>query len=98
MDDATMAKDRLSADVAKVMDDLDALIGAPSTEAEGEAAAPQEPIRDRLRTAKRALSSAQGVALRRARDTDNYAHEHPWQIMGAAAAFGLALGVLVGRR
>lgn len=95
MDDATMAKDRLSADLAKVMDDLDALVGA---EAEGEAAAPQGPIRDPLRTAKRVLSSAQGVALRRARDTDNYAHEHPWKIMGAAAAFGLALGVLVGRR
>jgi ElaB/YqjD/DUF883 family membrane-anchored ribosome-binding protein len=48
------------------------------------------------------LSNAQRAALERAKDaarvTDHYVHEHPWQVVGAAAAVGLALGVLIGRR
>jgi ElaB/YqjD/DUF883 family membrane-anchored ribosome-binding protein len=30
--------------------------------------------------------------------TDDYVHEKPWQAIGVAAAVGLALGVLIGRR
>ena len=33
-----------------------------------------------------------------ARATDDYVHDNPWQAVGVAAAIGLALGVLIGRR
>lgn len=102
MNDTAMAKERLSTDFAKVMDDIDALVNATATKAEGEASALRARIRDRLDAATDSLSSAQRAALARAKDaakvTDNYVHEHPWQVVGAAAAIGLALGVLIGRR
>ena len=33
-----------------------------------------------------------------ARATDDFVHEEPWKAVGVAAAVGLALGVLIGRR
>ena len=33
-----------------------------------------------------------------ARATDDFVHEEPWKAVGVAAALGLALGVLIGRR
>jgi ElaB/YqjD/DUF883 family membrane-anchored ribosome-binding protein len=102
MNDAAMAKERLSADFSKVMEDIDALVNATATKAEGEATALRARIRDRLGDATQALAGAQRAALERAKDaakiTDHYVHEHPWQVVGAAAAVGLALGVLIGRR
>ncbi|MGD9834656.1 MAG: YqjD family protein [Piscinibacter sp.] len=97
-----MAKERLNADFAKVMEDIDALVNATATKAEGEATALRARIRDRLGEATDTLSNAQRAAVARAKDaakaTDEYVHEHPWQMVGAAAAVGLAIGVLIGRR
>lgn len=102
MNDTTMAKERLNADFAKVMEDIDALVNATATRAEGEATALRARIRDRLVEATDTLSSAQRAAVARAKDaakvTDDYVREHPWQMVGAAAAVGLAIGVLIGRR
>jgi ElaB/YqjD/DUF883 family membrane-anchored ribosome-binding protein len=102
MNDTAMAKERLSADFAKVLEDIDALVNATATKAEGEATALRARIRDRLGAATDALASAQRAALLRAKDaakaTDDYVHDHPWQVVGAAAAVGLAIGVLIGRR
>ncbi len=33
-----------------------------------------------------------------ARATDDFVHDEPWKAVGVAAALGLALGVLIGRR
>jgi len=30
--------------------------------------------------------------------TDDYAHDHPWQILGAGALLGIAIGLLVASR
>lgn len=37
-------------------------------------------------------------AKRAARAADEYAHEEPWRIVGAAVAVGMAIGFLLGRR
>ena len=37
-------------------------------------------------------------ARRSAAATNEYVHEQPWKAVGVAAALGLALGVLIGRR
>ena len=102
MSDTAMAKDKLAADFAKVMEDIDSLVSATVSKSEGEASALRARIRDRLDAAGERMSHAQQAALARAKEaahaTDNYVHEHPWQSIGAAAALGLALGVLIGRR
>ena len=39
-----------------------------------------------------------GYARTAARTSDQYVHEHPWTIIGAAAGTALLLGLLAGRR
>jgi ElaB/YqjD/DUF883 family membrane-anchored ribosome-binding protein len=84
------------------MDDIDALMSATTNKAEGEVAALRSRIRDRLDSTKERIIDAQHEAVERAKRaagaTDDYVHSHPWQAVGAAAAVGLAIGVLIGRR
>jgi ElaB/YqjD/DUF883 family membrane-anchored ribosome-binding protein len=102
MSDATQAKEKLAADFRAVMDDIDALMTATTNKADGEVKALRARIQDRLSGAKEKLLDAQHEAVQRAKDaaiaTDDYVHANPWQAIGAAAAVGLALGVLIGRR
>ena len=102
MTDTMYAKEKLSADFRHVMEDIDALMSATTNKAEGEATALRARIRDRLDTAKERLVDAQHEAVERAKRaagaTDSYVHSHPWQALGAAAAVGVAIGILIGRR
>jgi ElaB/YqjD/DUF883 family membrane-anchored ribosome-binding protein len=102
MTDTTVAKEKLAADFHSVMNDIDALMNATTNKAEGEVTALRARIRDRLDSAKERVTDAQHEAVERAKKaagaTDDYVHSHPWQAIGAAAAVGLALGVLIGRR
>lgn len=102
MSDTTGAKDKLAADFRAVMADIDALMSATGSQADGEAKALRARIRERLDDAKERLLDAQHEAVRRAKAaataTDDYVHDNPWQAIGVAAAVGLALGVLIGRR
>jgi ElaB/YqjD/DUF883 family membrane-anchored ribosome-binding protein len=102
MTDTTVAKEKLAADFRSVMDDIDALMSATTNKAEGEVAALRSRIRDRLDSTKERVIDAQHEAVERAKRaagaTDDYVHSHPWQAVGAAAAVGLAIGVLIGRR
>ncbi|HEY8878783.1 MAG TPA: DUF883 family protein [Roseateles sp.] len=102
MSNATVAKEKLAADFRAVMDDIDALTKATGKEAEGEVKALRTRIRERLDDAKEKVLDAQHEAVERAKAaataTDDYVHANPWQAIGVAAAVGLALGVLIGRR
>lgn len=102
MSDTTIAKEKLSADFRAVMNDIDALMSATTNKAEGEASALRARITERLDHAKERAINLEHEALDRAKRaagaTDEYVHSHPWQAIGAAAALGLALGVLIGRR
>jgi ElaB/YqjD/DUF883 family membrane-anchored ribosome-binding protein len=102
MTDTTVAREKLSADFRAVMSDIDALMSATTNKAEAEASALRTRISERLDHVKERAVNAQHEALERAKKaagaTDAYVHTHPWQAVGAAAAVGLALGVLIGRR
>jgi ElaB/YqjD/DUF883 family membrane-anchored ribosome-binding protein len=102
MTDTTLAKEKLAADFRSVMQDIDALMTATTNKAEGEATALRARIRDQLDNAKDRIVGAQHEAIERAKKaagaTDDYVHSHPWQAVGTAAAVGLAIGVLIGRR
>lgn len=102
MSETSQAKEKLTADFHAVMADIDALMKATGQEAQGEAKAMRDRIRERLDGAKEKLLDAQHEAVERAKAaanaTDDYVHANPWQAIGVAAAVGLALGVLIGRR
>lgn len=96
------AKEKLSADFRSIMEDIDALMGATKDQAGGDAAALRARILDRLEGAKERVLDAQHEAIERAKKaagaTDDYVHDHPWQAVGVAAAIGLVIGMLIGRR
>ncbi|MFN3860537.1 MAG: YqjD family protein [Roseateles sp.] len=102
MSDTAQAKEKLASDFRAVMDDIDALMTATTNKADSEVKALRERIQDRLASAKEKLLDAQHEAVERAKAaataTDDYVHAKPWQAIGVAAALGLALGVLIGRR
>lgn len=102
MTDTTAAKDKLATDFREVMSDIDALLSATTNKAEGEVILLRKRIVDRLDAAKARVLDAQHEAADRARQaadaTDHYVHDHPWQAVGVAAAIGIAIGVLIGRR
>ena len=62
----------------------------------------RERIAIRLRDAKERLADLEAALVDKtkaaARATDDFVHEEPWKAVGVAAALGLALGVLIGRR
>ena len=51
--------------------------------------------RDKLADADAALRAQ---ARRAMNATDDYVHDNPWSSIGAAAAIGMLVGVLLGRR
>ena len=54
---------------------------------------------DRLRRARQSLdelrAESQARARRAFRDTNNYAHDHPWNVVGGAAALAFIAGMLM---
>jgi len=62
----------------------------------------RERIGERLRDAKLRLADAEAALVDRtkaaARATDDFVHDNPWRAVGVAAAVGLLLGVIIGRR
>lgn len=102
MNSQTTARQHLSTDFGKVMDDIDSLVNATANRADGEAKALRERILERLDAAKEKMADVKFETVTKAKDaahaTDTYVRENPWQAIGAAAAVGLALGVLIGRR
>jgi ElaB/YqjD/DUF883 family membrane-anchored ribosome-binding protein len=102
MNDSSTAKHRLTDDFRAVMDDIDSLMRSSGDKLDGEQVALRQRIRDRLDTAKERAADLQYEAVTRAKDaaraTDDYVHDHPWTAVGAAAAVGLVLGMLISRR
>jgi ElaB/YqjD/DUF883 family membrane-anchored ribosome-binding protein len=93
---------RLMADLKRVVADAEAILanGADTTE-EG-AQALRIRLQARLQDAQDKLGDLQEHTLEKARAAgraaDTYVHENPWGSIGAAAAVGLLVGVLLGRR
>lgn len=98
----TANKEKLVADMKVVIGDAEEILRATAGAAGEKMGEMREKIEIRLRDAKERLADAE-VALRdkakaACNATDDFVHDHPWQAVGVAAAVGLALGVLIGRR
>lgn len=102
MSETHTKRDKLAADFERVMEDINALIGAGGAKVDGEVTAIRERLRERLDDTRRRIGDLQYESVERARraarHTDEYVHDHPWHAVGAAAALGLVLGVLIARR
>ena len=95
-------KEKLVSDLKVVVADAEEILRATAGSAGEKVAELRERIGVRLRDAKERLQDAEVALVDKtkacARATDDFVHEHPWKAVGVAAAVGLALGVLIGRR
>ena len=95
-------KEKLVSDLKVVISDAEELLRATAGAAGEKAGELRERIANRLRDAKERLQDAEAALVDKtkaaARATDDFVHEQPWKAVGVAAALGLALGVLIGRR
>jgi len=102
IDVANVSKEKLVSDLKIVVADAEEILRATANQAGEKVGELRERIQDRLRDAKVRLQDVEAALVDKtkaaARATDDFVHEHPWQAVGVAAAIGLALGVLIGRR
>lgn len=95
-------KEKLVSDLKVVVADAEEILRATAGTAGEKVAELRERIGVRLRDAKERLQDAEAALVDKtkacARATDDFVHEQPWKAVGVAAALGLALGVLIGRR
>lgn len=102
MSTLTSTKEQLAADFREIMNDVESVMASGAARADGEAEALRGRIERRLESARRRAGDLQHEAaeqMRRAADaTDDFVHDHPWQAVGAAAALGVVVGMLIGRR
>ncbi len=95
-------KDKLVSDLKVVIADTEELLRATTGVAGEKVGELRERLVVRLRDAKERLIDLEHALIDKtkaaARATDDFVHDEPWKAVGVAAALGLALGVLIGRR
>lgn len=95
-------KEKLVSDMKVVISDAEDILRATAGAAGEKMGEMRTRIEASLRDAKLRLADAEAAFVDKAKAacnaTDDFVHDRPWQAVGVAAAIGLALGVLIGRR
>lgn len=102
VDELNRAKSRMAGDIRSVIaDGEDLLKAAADVSSEGFAVARQK-FEKKLGSAKARLADASQAAVEKTKETaavaNRYVHDNPWPAIGVAAAAGLLIGFLAGRR
>lgn len=96
------SQEQLVSDIKSVISDAEEMLSATADQAGDKVTQLRARIQARLKDAKLRLIEAEEILLAKtraaARATDAYVHESPWTAIGVAAAAGLLLGLIVGRR
>jgi ElaB/YqjD/DUF883 family membrane-anchored ribosome-binding protein len=94
--------DRLVDDLRRVVHDAEELLLATAGQAGERVAHARAKAEESLRSAREQLAAmATGASARVRRSAacaDTFVHDNPWVTVGAGAAIGLLLGLLVGHR
>ncbi len=103
MNETTAAhREKLMSDLRVVIADAEEVLRVTADQASAGASELRVRMQERLQQAKGRLLDLQESAVARARAAghaaDDYVHDHPWRAIGAAAGFGLIIGMLIGRR
>jgi ElaB/YqjD/DUF883 family membrane-anchored ribosome-binding protein len=95
-------KEKLVSDLKVVIADTEELLRATTDVAGEKMVELRERLGVRLRDTKDRVIDLEHAMIDKtkaaARATDDFVHDQPWKAVGVAAALGLALGVLIGRR
>ena len=95
-------RDNLGDDFSAVLAEAEDLLKKASNETGDRARDLRSQVESKLLSAKLRLQELQTDAADRAkaaaRYTDDYVHDNPWPVIGAAAAIGFLAGLLMNRR
>ncbi len=95
-------QEQLVSDIKSTIAEAEDVLQATAEQVGDKFTALRARVQERLRGARERLADAEAalVATTRAaaRATDDYVHESPWTAVGVAAAVGLLVGLLIGRR
>lgn len=97
-----VSKEQLVSDFKVVVADAEALLKATANQGGEKLAEVRAKAEKSLKVAKASMLDAQAALVDKtkaaAKATDVYVHDHPWKSVGTAAAVGVAIGLLIGRR
>lgn len=95
-------RDHLAASLRHMVDEADQLLKSAADSGDRTLDQARMQLEHQLRSLRLQLDELEDKALHRARQAarraDETVHAHPYGAMGAAAAVGLLVGVLLGRR
>src|SRR5437773_3125233 len=95
-------REKLVDDFAEMLTEAEDLMKRAASETGERAKDLRSQVEAKLLAAKSRLQEMQGEAVdsakAAARVTDDYVHDNPWQAIGAAAALGFLVGLLMNRR
>jgi ElaB/YqjD/DUF883 family membrane-anchored ribosome-binding protein len=98
----TVTRDKLVSDLKDVLNDVEQLMRQAASAGEEQAAELRRRAASALERAQDKLDGLQRDVSRATREAadaaDQWVHQNPWSSVGAAAALGLLIGVLVSRR
>ena len=101
-DSAVETKEQLVSNLRRVISDAEDLLAATAGQTDTKVAELRARAKENLLMAREKLADADAAVRARARlaatATDDYVHDNPWSSIGAAAALGILIGVLLGRR
>lgn len=97
-----VTKEQLIDDFKVVVADAEALLKATANQGGEKLAEVRTKAEESLRVVKARMAEAEAALLAKTKEavkaTDAYVHENPWEAVGVAAAVGLVIGLLIGRR
>jgi ElaB/YqjD/DUF883 family membrane-anchored ribosome-binding protein len=96
------SKEQLVNDFKVVVADAEALLKATAGHSSEKIAEVRAKTEKSLSAARARMAEAQSVVLAKSKEaahaTEVYVHDHPWKSIGTAAAVGVVVGLLIGRR
>lgn len=98
----TVPSKQLTADLKAVINDAEALLKATAGDAGTKLGGVRDRLAESMQVARARAADMEDAVIEQtraaAKATDTYVHQNPWPSIGIAAAAGLVLGILIGRR
>ena len=102
MKSKAVSADKLMEDLRLVVTDAEDLLIATAGQAGEKAAAARARAAESIDAAKARIAQAGYAAAAQTREAskaaDDYVHDNPWTAVGVAAAVGVVIGLLIGRK